>query len=266
VIDLNLRDLLRATRVEVLKLRRTLALLAAILVPLVVIGMTTVVTVSRDPGSLTGGRTSPWDLLMVNFVMFLWCIVALGPFVALESALLAGLEHRENAWKHLFALPISRWSVYVAKLLVAAGLVVLSTIVLDLGVVAEGLLLATIRPDLGINLPIPWESPLQRSAQFTAASLLVLAIQSWVATRWRSFPLAAGLGIAGSVSGLVLSVSGRTAGVARFFPWSLPYIALARPDSPVRPDFQATALLLGLVGGFVVAVLTCWDLARQDVG
>jgi len=59
VIDLNLLDLARATRVEVLKLRRTLALLAAILVPLVVIGMTTVVTVGRDPGSLTGGRTSP---------------------------------------------------------------------------------------------------------------------------------------------------------------------------------------------------------------
>jgi len=36
--------------------------------------------------------------------------VRLPLFVPLETALEAGLEHRENTWKHLFALPIHRWA------------------------------------------------------------------------------------------------------------------------------------------------------------
>lgn len=258
-------DLVRAIRVEVLKLRRTLALLAAVLVPLVVIGMTTLTIISRDPGSRISSQTGAWDALSLNFILFLWCLVALGPFVALETALLAGIEHRENAWKHLFALPVARWSIYAAKLLVAVGLVALSSVVLTLGFVAEGLLLSIARPDLGLTLPVPWTAFLGRTVDFTAASLLVLVIQSWVATRWRSFPLAAGLDIAGSIAGLILSLSPRSASVASLFPWSLPFIALSRSASAIRSEVQATALLIGLVGGILVAALTCWDVTRQDV-
>jgi hypothetical protein len=258
-------DLVRATRVELLKLRRTLALAVALIVPLVVIVMTTVLVLARDFGPGLGDRSNPWDTVMLNFVLFLWCIVALGPFVALETALLAGLEHRENGWKHLFALPVSRWSIYAAKLVVAAGLVVLSSLVLDLGFAAEGFVIVTFRPDLGLTLPIPWSSLLARSIEFTLAAALALAIQSWVATRWRSFPVAAGLGIVGSIAGLVLNISPRAASVARFFPWSLPFIALSRPAGTVPADVQTSALLVGIVGGLVVAILGCWDVTRQDV-
>jgi hypothetical protein len=64
---------------------------------------------------------------MVNPVLFLWCLLGLPHLVALETALLAGSEHRENTWKHLFALPIPRWTICAAKLLVGSGLVGLST-------------------------------------------------------------------------------------------------------------------------------------------
>jgi hypothetical protein len=258
-------DLVRAIRVELLKLRRTLALLAAVLVPLVVIVMTTLLILSRDPGSRIGGDSNLWDVVMLNFVMFLWCLVGLGPFIALETALLAGLEHRENAWKHLFALPVARWSIYAAKLLVGAGLVVLSAAVLDVGFAAEGLLIVAVRPDLGLTLPIPWVSLLLRSAEFTVAATLVLAFQTWVATRWRSFPLAAGVGIVGAVAGLILCISSRAAIAASVFPWSLPFIALGR-FSANGANVQTTAILVGIVGGLIVAAAGCWDVTRQDVG
>jgi hypothetical protein len=258
-------DLVRATRVELLKLRRTLALAVALIVPLVVIVMTTVLVLSRDAGTRLGGSANPWDTVMLNFVLFLWCIVALGPFVALETALLAGLEHQENGWRHLFALPVSRWSIYAAKLVVAAGLIVLSSVVLDLGFAAEGIVIVTFRPDLGLTLPIPWSSLIGRSVEFTLAAALALAIQSWVATRWHSFPLAAGLGIVGSIAGLILSISPRAASIARFFPWSLPFISLSRSADPLPADVQMTALWVGIVGGLLVAILGCWDVTRQDV-
>ncbi len=143
-------DVWRATGVEVLKLRRTLALWASLLVPLAVIAMTTALNLSRAPGTrFDPDQPNSWDSLMLDLVLFLWCLVGLAPFVALETALLAGLEHRENTWKHLFALPVPRWTIYVPKLVVAFILVGVSSLVLALGIAFGGQVLLMVRPDLG---------------------------------------------------------------------------------------------------------------------
>jgi ABC-2 type transport system permease protein len=189
-------DLVRATRVEVLKLRRTLALWASLLVPLAVIAMTTAMNLSRATGTrFDPDQPNSWESLMLDLVLFLWCLVGLPPFVSLETALLAGLEHRENTWKHLFALPIPRWTIYVPKLLVAFALVCFSSLVLAVGTGLEGLIILSQRPDLGLTQPIPWGLILVRSFSFVPAVLLMLAVQTWVAIRWRSFTIAMGLGI-----------------------------------------------------------------------
>ena len=52
--------------------------------------------------------------------------------IALVTALLNGIEHSDKQWKHLFALPVPRWAVYFAKLIVAQGLILTSTLVLAL--------------------------------------------------------------------------------------------------------------------------------------
>jgi ABC-2 type transport system permease protein len=245
--------------VEVLKLRRTLALWASVLVPLLVIAMTTALNLSRDSLPRPGGTVTPWDSLMLNLVLLLWCLIGLPLFVTLETALLAGLEHRENTWKSLFALPVERWTIYVAKLLVGAGLVCLSTLVIAVGIGLEGLILLTLRPALGLAQPIPWGVIILRSSSFTVAALLLLAVQAWVAMRWRSFVVPLTLGIAGTVAGLLLSTSPRAGQLASVFPWSLPYAAIA------RPNLQGTAFMVGILGGVLIAALGCWELVRRDV-
>lgn len=45
---------------------------------------------------------------------------------------------------------------------------------------------------------------LARSFAFVPAALLMVSVQTWVATRWRSFTAAMGLGIAASVIGIML--------------------------------------------------------------
>jgi len=263
-------DLVRATRVEVLKLRRTLALWAALLVPLAVIAMTTAMNLSRAPGTrFDPDQPNSWDSLMLDLVLFLWCLVGLPPFVALETALLAGLEHRENVWKHLFALAIPRWAIYVPKLVVAFALVCVSSLVLAIGTGLEGMVLLDMRPDLGLTLPIPWELILLRSFAFVPAALLVLCVQTWLAIRWRSFATAMGLGIASTVVGIMLlrslkNIASTPYGplLASVFPWSLPYVVIARQATPA---LQATALVVGILGGIVVAAFGCWDVAYRDV-
>ncbi len=253
-------DLLRATSIECFKLRRTLALWASLLVPLLVTVMTTALGLSRGTGArFLPEQVTPWDG-MTGVVLSLWCLVGLPLFVALMTALLAGLEHREHAWRHLFALPIPRWTIYVAKLLVGGGLLCLSSCVLAVGMALEGVLIHTLRPDLGLSLPIPWDLILLRTLSFTLASALLLAVQTWVAIRWRSFVVALGLGIGGAVTTVVLrnvNESSSFAPVARFFPWSQPYFAFTYP--------QASIFVVAILGGVCIAALGCWEVVRRDV-
>jgi hypothetical protein len=123
---------------------------------------------------------TPWDG-MLGVVLSLWCLVGLPVFVSLVMALLAGLEHRENGWKHLFALPIQPWTIYLAKLLTGSMLLCLSSLVLTVGMIGEGLVILTFRPDLGLTQPIPLGLILFRSSSFTVAAMLMLTVLTWVA-------------------------------------------------------------------------------------
>jgi len=255
-----MNDLLRATGIEFFKLRRTLALWTSLLVPLLVTVMTTALGLSRGTGArFLAEQVSPWDG-MTGVTLSLWCLVGLPLFVALMTALLAGLEHREHAWRRLFALPIPRWTIYVSKLLVGGSLLCLSSCILIVGMALEGLLIHTLRPDLRLTLPIPWDLLLLRTLSFTVASTLLLAVQTWVAIRWRSFVVALGLGIGGSVTTVVLrnvNESSSFAPVARFFPWSQPYFAFTYP--------QQSIFVVAILGGVLIAALGCWEVVRRDV-
>lgn len=254
-------DLVWAIQVETLKLRRTLALWLALLVPAVVIAFTTAINLSRDRGARIGGpQTTPWTSLALSLVLFIWLIVGLPMFVALETALLAGLEHQDNAWKHLFALPVARWSIYAAKLVAGATLIALSSLVIGLGLAAEGTLLAIVRPDTGLAPPVPWSAIAGWLATATVAAFLVLALHTWVATRWHSFPLALGLGVAGALGGLMLGISTRRHPlVASVFPWTAPFVSVE------WREVATTAVVVGILGGVVIAAFGCWEVSRRDV-
>ena len=262
--------LFRAIRMEVLKLRRTLALWASTLVPAAVILMTTAMNLSRARGTrFDPDQPNGWESLMLDLVLFLWCLVALPLFVALEAALLAGLEHRENTWKHLFSLPVPRWTIYLAKLLVGVGLLCISSLLLAVGTGVEGWIVHTLRPDLGLPQAIPWDLIFLRSFSFVPAVVLMLAIETWVAIRWRSFTVPVMLGIGGTVIGIMLlrtlkNIASTPHGpfFASVFPWSLPYVVIARQATV---SLRATALLVGAVGGVLAAVGGCWEAVRRDV-
>src|SRR5256885_912486 len=152
-----MNELFCVTKVEMFKLKRTLAFWSSLLVPTVVIAMTMVMNLSRSSGTqFVLDHPNGWDTLMLDQTLVLWCFVLLPLFVALETALLAGLEHRENTWKYLFALPVRRWTIYVSKLIVGMVLVCLSSLVLAAGTAFQGWLLLKFRPDLGLTFPIPW--------------------------------------------------------------------------------------------------------------
>jgi hypothetical protein len=265
-----MKDLSRAIGVELLKLRRTLALWAAWLIPLAVLAMTTAINLSRAHGTkFVLDEPNGWDSLMLDLTLVLWCFVVLPLFVALEAALLAGIEHRENTWKHLFALPIPRWTIYVAKLLVGFGLLCITSVVLAAGTALQGWVILKLRPDLGLSAPIPWALILWRSFSFVPPVLLMLAVETWVATRWRNFtvPMGVGIGCTAVTIMLLRTIKNHVSTpygphLASYFPWSLPYVVIA-PGA--TSNLRETAFLVGGLGGLLVSVLGCWEIVRRDV-
>ncbi len=262
-----LKDLVRAVRAERLKLKGTLALWLAAIAPAVVLAVEALAIYGRREYYLNRGLADAWgDLAMQTMV--LWCLVMLPLFVALETALVAQLEHGNQQWKHLCALPISRGALYTAKQLGGMALIGISLVMLVAFTLICGVMLRFLIPNIGFEASPPLGEIGEFAAFVFLASWLMISIQTWVAQRWSSFVVASAVGVAMTTIGVIV-IQSRYAG---YYPWTLPILVangfseyihplnvLAEGVRPVKE------LLIGSVGGVVTAVLGGWNLTRRDV-
>lgn len=247
-----MRELTAAVRVEVLKLKGTLALLAAFLAPLVVALLQTAMMVGRSRRMLPAG-SDPYAALMNAFGFYV--ILMLPLFACLEATLVFGLEHTSGAWRRLGALPVRRRSIFLAKLAVLSGLVALSLALLALSVAALGRGLLAVYPDLG-PASVPWALLGRRVVTLTGAALLMTVIHAWVSCRFASVPVSIGSGIAATIVGFVVASSER---LVRVYPWTLPVNLL-------REGAAAAPFVLGSLGGtLIVALLAIRELERREI-
>lgn len=248
-----MKMLLRAISSEVLKVKRTLALWMVFIAPLVVITLQFLLMWQRGEAT-SRVILDPWTLVYLSIFNF-YAVGMLPLFITLETALLAGIEHNQKAWKQLFALPVPRATIITAKLIVAAAMIAMSCFVLVLGTVACGYLLSVVFPAIDFSAGPPWVEMFTGAASMFLASWLILVLHSWVALRWPSFAFASGFGMSATV-GIALIASSK---YWKIYPWALPVHAAG------GSQFAALALTLGAFGGLVVAVIACWDITRRDV-
>ncbi len=245
----------RALQAEGLKLRRTLALWMAFLAPLVIEVLDFILYFQR--GYIRQDVENAWLWLGQQTIVY-WSLLMAPLFIALETALLANVEHSNSGWKHLFALPVPRAAIYTAKLGVAMIITALSTMSLLVFTVLNGSILRKVRPGIGLDAPIPWARLLSTAALVYVSSWLLISLHTWVAARWRSFVVAMGFGIAMTVAGMVV-VSWEW---GKFYPWALPGLLA---NQFIEGTLPAAELLVGSLGGLLVAAVGCWDLIRHDV-
>ncbi len=251
-----MNGLLRALSAEILKTRRTLAAAMVWVTPAIVCGLN--LLIALDVENNFGGGRDPWLSLTSNHLAF-WTILALPLFITLETALIANTEHNEKTWKHLFALPLPRWTIYTAKWLVGAGLTGLSTLVLVVFTMFTGLLIRTIRPDLNLSAEPPMLPMLLLGGKIFVISLFMLSIHLWFANRYRSIAVAFGVGIVGAVTNLAAVNSDK--GI-RWIPWAMPSSVLPVMDGM----FDVAAITMwSLVGAAVVGLLGMLLFTRRDV-
>jgi hypothetical protein len=256
----------RCLRAEALKLRRTLAVALAVLLPAAPPLLFLVHVLQKGSDSVPEGVSAmAWTF---QGGLSLWCIFLLPPFAAMESSLVAGIEHQHRGWKHLLALPVRRGAVYAAKLVAAAALVAMGTASLCVYTLLSLWGLTRLRPEAGFVGPLPVWEILAVVALVGAASLLLLSVHAFVALRWPSFSLNIALALAALLGNAVLTDSR----LRWLYPWSLPSSVqnVAVPlvfgwGTRGTPASLALAVALALAGGAVVSSLGVRTLSRRDV-
>ena len=237
-----------ALAVEAYKLRRSLALLLAVVAP-------ALIAVFLFFNLLRLEKAMPWAMTLQSSAA-IWAFFMLPMSVTALTALVAHAEHGPRTWDHLRALPIPRWHLYAAKAACVLGVVAAMSLLLALlavlAVQAAGwwkpALVATGSPDIAGYL-------LLLGRIFLAAWLLV-AVQLWIALRWASFVPALATGIGGTFFAVVAT----SAKVGVVLPWQIPVNQLASDPARAR-----LALALGCIGGCVAFALMLWRMSRREV-
>ena len=250
--------MIRTLSTETLKIERTLGFWLALLVPLGVSGLELLVMWSRGAEMMEFANGRPW-LWHMKFTLTLWGLFVLPLFVTLETALLAGWEHANGTWKLLYAQPVPRWTVTAAKQLSSLLLLGISHLLLGCAVVGSGLLLRQVRPDLGLELPVPWLEMLGYSLLIYLIGWLIIAVHSAVSLRCNSFVVAMAVGIVATMSGVFFISSEK---YAPFYPWAMQGLIA---NKLLEDGWPVGQLIWGMGGGMLILLVSNWYLARRDV-
>ena len=184
----------------------------------------------------------------------------------LLAALVVQVEHRANAWKHLYALPIDRSTLLFSKLLLLCGLSLLAQALYGGLLLLTGAALGRLRPGLGFQhfaLPVPvvglW------LARTYVATLGLLTVQFVVSVARRSFvvPMALGLAV------LTLSLALASVSAAGWLPYGDALLTLktirAEASGPVVVPQLAPHEFHSLMWAGAAALLGIGWLSRRRV-
>jgi len=252
----------RALSAELLKTRRTLALLMTVLAPLIIAVIQFAMYIQGSEYHLNQVDRNQWLSLNQSSLVF-WSLLMMPLFVTLETALLSGLEYDRKNWALLYTMPTPRWAFYAAKEVISLALIGISTVVMLGLVVLTGLILQRINPGYGLSAStIPWAQMGESYALLYGASFLIVSIHLWVSSRWPNYVVAFGTGIAATVTTVLVFESEW----ARFFPWSMPgLLVLSNGGNTDLVMPVPIFLAIGAGGGLLVALLGGWNIARRDV-
>ncbi|HEX7340437.1 MAG TPA: ABC transporter permease [Rhodanobacteraceae bacterium] len=238
--------------VEWLKLKHTSIPWLVLLMPAGTTGLVALTWLIRQPPKVPPSPALAW-LHLGNGVCNLWCLL-LPMFVALLSTLLVGLEHGNTQWKHLLALPMRRDAHYLGKWCVTMALMVLAYACLWACVLLAGRLLM-VSTSQGLAGWPAWHALGAPMVLSLGASMLITALQTWLAMRRPGFGLPIAVGALATIASIILIGSKW----ARYFPWTLP----REPFLGHAPS-GVLALAIGLAGGCVVGLLGLADFLHRE--
>ncbi|TDE11024.1 ABC transporter permease [Dyadobacter psychrotolerans] len=243
---------------EFIKLKNTFALwltvLGALFVPLILFA-----TYLSDVKSFVPGPgVNPWDDFLIR-ILNGCCFFSIG-FVLLIIGLIIHIEHKANAWKHLFTLPIGRSEIYLVKLMVIVAIVIsFFTLYLSLSVLS-GIALGYTVPDFGFSrFPLPGQHIFRFVTEFFISILPTVFLQYWLSFRLKNLIISLGIGLGGLMIGLLL----KGWEYIIYLPYAAPFQMLNYKEGAAS---HQSLYLLNTVYTVILVILSYYDFTKKFRG
>lgn len=232
---------------EIIKLKRTLALLVCVAAPVCAASFIVMMMMHR-PGP------KPW-IQMLGEGAAVWAYFLFPMAVTAVTLLVAQLEHGTRMWSHLLALPGSRSAFFAAKLVVVLLLVSVMNVVLYVCLYGAIIAGTGVIPGAAATGVPQWGDTFFSLFLMVGAGLMMVVLQLWVALRFESFAVPLVVGIVGTF--FALAVNSAVKGV--FLPWLAPASCFTITDPR-----SLAVVVFGSVGGLALVPLMLWHLSRHQ--
>ncbi len=243
--------MLRLCQIELLKIRRSLVLLMTLACPVAVVVLVFAMNLRRASPQTMG--PDQWAMLWAS-VSAMWSWFMLPLYIALSTSLINGNEHRNQTWRLMLSLPVTRVELYAAKAVVA----ILLMLCAHVAMLASTALAIVVLGAFGY--PMDGAFPPRSSAVLWAApvaALPMLVLQHAISWRIRSIvpPLAI------SVVATFAAIQIGSSEYWPWLPWTYPLVATNAAVEATRTD----ALILAPMLAALLFPLTAWWLGRREV-
>ncbi len=233
---------LRALRSEWNKASKTFVPWLAISAPFIY-ALLIYLTLYNAGDRLVKPGTDVWPIMISQSFQGLY-VLFLPLAISILVALLYQTDHQANMWKHLYALPLPRWSIFVAKSLFGFLLIGFCLILFSGLMVFASYLLHAKNPSWGLDnfFSMLTNSFLPIAIKGWIASFSIWSIQNWISYRFRNFAIPLSFGLAATVVGAIVIQGWKN---VFFFPYSFPVLSLAEITGGVSYHIVFKSLMIG---------------------
>lgn len=218
-------------KIELLKIKGLKLLLLACFFP--VLSIIQGIGLVKNIGE-TKGFTDFWPSFFSGSTL-LYGMFILPMLITILIAMIIRIEHSNNGWKQLLAMPIERRNVYLSKLLLVFMILFISVAVLIVGIIISGMV-------LGGTEPIPLKIVVLRPILALIAALPIIALQFYLSIRFKHIGVPLGVG---ALTILPIILIANSAKYWIFYPWTYPLLTIM-PNSIISIDASRYGIMYGV--------------------
>ena len=249
----------RGISAEIFKFRGTFTFWLLVIAPAFIPIINFLILWRRGEDVVKDGNA--WEMLMqlsmgpANFLF---------PFFIIMIALLVNnIEYNANTWKLIHVQPLSRVTVYLAKMKTFMLMLFISLMLFSSFTILVGLSMRSVQPGLGFEAAFDFSKIYGLYFKIFLCTLGMASIQFWISQHWKNLILPLGVGIAGVISFMILVQGWK---YAKYHPYGYHILATngLTPDNPsIWAEMNPVYLSVGLA--FVVFSLTGWEQSQKRI-
>ena len=235
--------MLKLIRAEWLKLRKSTIFLPMLAAPILSIGLGYLTLTHGKPSH--ENSLNPWTTMYFNMAA-IYAIFLLPLLTGILATFVCRYEHLSGGWKQLSAMPVSKSSLYLTKLIFTLFLIAVVQLLFFLGVFLVG-------STAHLSGSIPWFTLFRSLAGGWLAIIPLAALQLWVATAWNSFGTPFALNVVLTIPAMAVARSNTYGSI---YPWTQPMLAMLPSNHGLIIVTQQMALTIFCSG--IMTILCGW--------